>query len=825
MLLKLYFLGPNDGNVEHGDQYKIKFIYDHQLQRTSFCMCKGPFGGIAGANSDPHEYICVQSMDGMLSIFEYESFSLSCFLPKILIPSPIKYIAKTDCFITVNSSWELEAYNYQTLATSGKTFERQTSDDSSSVKSKRIQPAYSYNLGESIIDIEVFTQNNNCSILVLGERNLFCFNEMCNLKFMKKFDLNPSALCVYPIVNQDGSIINTNSINYLITTHSKNLFVHEDVKVKWAAQLNHVPVQICVAKLDEINGVIVTLSEDGKIDCSYLGTEPAFLNPLLKEEASKSFNFESAEQEYRMLQSQIKNAIMNTGMVLTSSNKSGLMLKIDVPNKLEPLLKNLDTELIDPIDPIYSIGCKLSLKCMEGAQNVRVVVNCKPPLVAIPDNMYFSSINAVPYEQEICFYPKSKHLPSSLNVSVCASYSYVANGAPRVAECKFKLPLKLVMKSGVQESKSENEPKESKSSQIKKITIETNRPCVNLTEIFPEFAASYMPSGGNVISAQFYGMANVNIIIQASKSGSGRYRLQAENYESLWLISKEFVTRLNTFYSKQSPDLELVYQENLPTEDFRAIIDQHLELRYKIENQKELLEKSCSQFRAVQKQMLIKFKDKSPNSLDNMDALLDATYKQIVTLSDILINYQNELDLITNSLNCISSLYVLLISMAFKFSKEGMEMLETAMTIQSGDTSEYGWEEMVNAAVSSMVRLFFKNSRDTTSVQQIKGPVDSSKLEKQFKSFLAKLETGSSLVPTKKDKLVKETDQTAEANTEKAKEKEQYEYFDSRNKKETKNKEPEKKPFGSTKLPTFEELMASDEYKDKNESNYELDDE
>ena len=799
-------------------------MYDHQLERTSFCMCKGPFGGTAGLNSDPHEYICVQSMDGMLSIFEYESFSLSCFLPKVLIPSPIKYIAKTDCFITVNSSWELEAYNYQTLATSSKSFERQSTDDNASVKAKRIQPAYSFNLGEPIIDIEVYTQNNNCSILVLGERNLFCFNEMCNLKFMKKFDLNPSALCAYPIVNQDGSIIDSNSINYLITTHSKNLFVHEDVKVKWAAQLNHVPVQVCVAKLDEIRGVIVTLSEEGKIDCSYLGTEPAFLNPLLKEEASKSFNFESAEQEYRMLQSQIKNAIMNTGMVLTSSNKSGLMMNIDVPNKLDPLSKNLDTELTDPIDPIPSISCKLSLKCMEGAQNVRVVVNCKQPFVAIPDNMYFSSISAIPYEQEICFYPKSKHLPSSLNVTVCASYSYMTNGAPKVAESKFKLPLKLIMKPGVQETRTENESKEPKSSQIKKITIETNRPCVNLTEIFPEFAASYMPSSGNVISAQFYGMANMNIIVQASKSGSGKYRLQADNYESLWLISKEFVTRLSSFYSKQSPTLELLYQENLPTEDFREIIDKHLELRYKIENQKELLEKSCSQFRAVQKQMLIKFKDKSTNNLDNMDALLDATYKQIVTLSDILINYQKELDLVTNSLNCVSSLYVLLISMAFKFSKEGMEMLEAAMTIQSGDTSEYGWEEMVNAAVSSMVRLFFKNSRDTMGVQQIKGPVDSNKLEKQFKNFLAKLESGSSLVPTKKEKLDEEIEKTAEKNTEKAKEKEQYEYFDSKNKNEIKMKELEKKPFGSTKLPTFEELMTSDEYKNKNESNYELDD-
>lgn len=59
---------------------------------------------------------------------------------------------------------------------------------------------------------------------------------------------------------------------------------------------------------------------------------------------------------------------------------------------------------------------------------------------------------------------------------------------------------------------------------------------------------------------------------------------------------------------------------------------------------------------------------------------------------------------------------------------------------------------------------------------------------------------------------------------------EDYDYFDSSNsQKETSREqkqqpEPERKQFGSKKLPTFEELMASEELKNKNSSNYELDD-
>ncbi len=279
--------------MEHGNQYSVKLVYEHMLERSAFNMCKGSFGSghtNSHANHNSHEYICVQSMDGMLSIFEHESFSLSFLLPKVLIPGPFKYVAKTDSFVTVSSSWELDTYRYQVLATS--------SSASSTAKAKRVQPEYSFNLGEAVIDLEVITVNNQCSILVLGERNLFCLSETCVLRFMKKFDFNPSAFCAYP----NGKATSNGSLNFLIATHSKVLFVHEDVRVKWAAQLQNVPVHMCVSRVNDVNGVIVTLSEDGKLNCSYLGTEPAFLNPTIKEDMNKTFDFETAEREYRVLQ-------------------------------------------------------------------------------------------------------------------------------------------------------------------------------------------------------------------------------------------------------------------------------------------------------------------------------------------------------------------------------------------------------------------------------------------------------------------------------------------------------------------------------------------
>ena len=59
------------------------------------------------------DFMCVQSMDGMLSFFEQESYAFGRFLPGFLLPGPLSYIAKTDSFLTVSSSRLVEAYKYE----------------------------------------------------------------------------------------------------------------------------------------------------------------------------------------------------------------------------------------------------------------------------------------------------------------------------------------------------------------------------------------------------------------------------------------------------------------------------------------------------------------------------------------------------------------------------------------------------------------------------------------------------------------------------------------------------------------------------------------
>lgn len=60
---------------------------------------------------------------------------------------------------------------------------------------KSLEPDWSYNIGEAVLDIDAVTLSSfEVGILVLGERNLYCLNDNCvSLKYAKRLEYK--ALC------------------------------------------------------------------------------------------------------------------------------------------------------------------------------------------------------------------------------------------------------------------------------------------------------------------------------------------------------------------------------------------------------------------------------------------------------------------------------------------------------------------------------------------------------------------------------------------------------------------------------------------------------
>ena len=62
--------------------------------------------------SDMRESICVQSIDGQLSVYEQDMFTFARFLPNTVIPGPMGYVRKTNAIVTVTGDHKLEAFTY-----------------------------------------------------------------------------------------------------------------------------------------------------------------------------------------------------------------------------------------------------------------------------------------------------------------------------------------------------------------------------------------------------------------------------------------------------------------------------------------------------------------------------------------------------------------------------------------------------------------------------------------------------------------------------------------------------------------------------------------
>jgi len=128
---------------------------------------------------------------------------------------------------------------------------------------------------------------------------------------------------------------------------------------------------------------------------------------------------------------------------------------------------------------------------------------------------------------------------------------------------------------------------------------------------------------------------------------SEKYRIQSDNYESIWLILAELLFRLEK--TNSSRDLVLSYKEDLGTQEYFALIDKSFEVgiwlciifniwnivtelqyRKQREKLKEILSQKSAQFRTVEKQLLIKSKDLNCPPFTHVEDLLDITYGQVI---------------------------------------------------------------------------------------------------------------------------------------------------------------------------------------------------
>ena len=99
--------GSPTGGTNETSYYKLTLAWEHALEHPACNFVHGPFGGVYG-----HELICIQSMDGQLTVLEQDRLVFERKLGRCLLPGPLTYCAKADLLLTYASRMEMECYKY-----------------------------------------------------------------------------------------------------------------------------------------------------------------------------------------------------------------------------------------------------------------------------------------------------------------------------------------------------------------------------------------------------------------------------------------------------------------------------------------------------------------------------------------------------------------------------------------------------------------------------------------------------------------------------------------------------------------------------------------
>ncbi|KAJ7390596.1 Protein PTHB1 [Desmophyllum pertusum] len=698
--LAVYNVAVISGAVEHGNHYTLNLVYEHILERTAYNMTYGPFGGVK--NKD---FMCIQSMDGMLSFFEQESYAFGRFLPGFLLPGPLSYIAKTDSFLTCSSSRLVESYKYQTLAVAT---DANTKEDIGNKKlsGKKLTMDWFSNVGEHALDIVVFSSANApLSIFVLGERSLYCLNDNGSVRFMKKFEYNPSCFIPYNSV-VDGTV------NALIATFTKSLMIYQDVALVWAAQLPHIPVAVKVASFQELQGVIVTLDETGYLHCAYLGTDPSMMVTPAPE--ARDINYEEADIEMKELQKEIKESTISSEILPRAQQKEDLLISVHLPTSLDTVSQSAIDDGDEESFPSITVTVTLKSQAPSPIENVVLSVISSPPIMCNRSSIVFPIIGdrSEPVSAEISFYSRGGSIPCSLTAHVTATY--VTNSeAPRVAQTDIHFPLAVACK-GCQPVKTANH----------KLTIDTNKPPVNLADLFPDMVNdAVIPMAA--VGIQYFGGPVVTIL--ASKT-SQRYRIQCDVFQGMWLILHEICQRIDTHYKKNKDSVQLraSFMGPLPLQEYYELIDAHFEQR-------------CNQTKYRELQ--------DPAPLANLDTLLDGTYRQLLALGEAEEECERAIETAAYNLSCGTRLINFLIKLWTNMTDKDFEVLQTALSPEVSESEDQGWEEITDAGITHLLRTSLaKSAKDqAVGVSAMKIPKDTSKLKKHIALMCDRLNKGGKL--------------------------------------------------------------------------------
>jgi len=643
------------------------------------------FGKFGNFSGQGMDSICIQSSDGALGIYMQEDYLCAVQLPGFLVPGPITYLPSNDSFLLCNANMELECYKYSALREAYTQYQQG--------QEALFQAEWKLNLGEYAQSIQICSRNPEVDFYVLGEHSLFGVKQNGALNLQKRLDYTPCAMSVYC----EKSV--------LIGSFTSHLLIYKSNQLLWAARMNSPPVALKVVNL-EAQGLILSLDEKGSLQVSYLGTTPMSYTLA---QPSKPQDYSEMEKQYRGIMKALSEAPSK------SEPSETLKMKFKVVSLERDTLEGYASDEYGTIVTKCLLGAKF-----EGALAKNLCLHVQTPsnIVCLESPVYFKEFQGI-QKVKLGFVTKQDLPPSSLEIQINACYE--VEGTPRNNTLTTRLPILQLGHSVKPISSAEY-----------KITLKATKELPLLESIFSDLEL-FTP---NALSLEYFNGAYATIIV--GKSGE-KFRVQSSDFEALSVFTEELCKRVG--------EDSLEYQEPIPFQTFFNLIDSHFNLRVDLRDSQEKLSKLCEQYAVIQKRLLVRFKDKNPAPLNNLDYLIEVTHSQVAQTAEEVSSYTQELKVAAQKLSGAVRLVLLLLKLRFDISPQDLDVLKHHLSSHIPQ-EEPGWEELTNAAMVQLLRTSLaKNSKEASaSVGNLEFPNNTEKLKKHITIVTDRIAKGFKLI-------------------------------------------------------------------------------
>ena len=792
--LVVYELLPNTTTAGRTNYHELSKSYEHNLgidskHFSAYNMVVGPFGGLKDK-----DMILVQSMDGKLQFFHDTAFAFMCQLAECLIPGPIAYVRRIDAFVTCNYTCRAECYKYQVLASaqngiisgagssSGDSVIEKNSMGLSSIRATLVE--WSINLGETCRQILVGKfindgKQNVREIIFLCDRNIFLVKDGGGIMQMRRLEKEPMCMASYlpgqgaSSSDDDGAVS-----NFIIVNMDKSIQIFVDFTLAWAA-MNYtqaLPVIIGVCDIKGQKGLIATVDDEANLKLNYLGTKPP-INAVAS--FSRDLDYDKIDEEHKKLLQVIRESqsdsrqeaterlilraqmLQGTNLTATGKMKGGLSSAFDeIPNDIVSLNYAYNSTLDDALKVRYKIT--VASDGGRAIPNVTISVVYPSSIHVSPNYVHLDKLFAEK-DIEFEFYALRNVPPTTPNVQIFASY-LTSRGEPQSVSLSISLPLALftVVKSAT------------KSAGFKLVLDTEGKDPVPLTELFSDYLYLNTTNGVQVdkilgstathaFGFQFWFNENVTKVnaeglkssfsqpvtasILASKT-NGRYRIQSDSMAACSYLCSEMDRRLCTFHGDDKSVVSYLDTLQIPLDEFLNAITDHYNYRLELKSLSKTLENLSRQYRAIQKRLLTRFKDKNPSPLKGLEILVRETYEKILESSDQI---QEMKDRIKKSLVLVESMarmMVLLTSLKFKLSNIERNMLESYLCPNIVEGMDQGWEEIVDSSISYLLKSSLSMSEKESIVlpASVESQIDFEGFKKKLSTVFDRLSMGKGLI-------------------------------------------------------------------------------